>query len=955
MGKLSWRAKRTGAIEAESLRADFKAVFADELDRIQRWRQNRKVPPDGVIVDRDHPVSSADAMDLVGVAFSGGGIRSATFNLGVLQALAKLKILRHVDYLSTVSGGGYIGSWLNAMIQRSAGGIADVEAGLNPENQKTNSLPQKAIAYLRSYSNYLTPKVGLLSADTWSLAAIWFRNTLLNLTILVAGVAALILAARLAGKGLDAAGTAFDAIRKTDPAAHPSWWIFAGTAVFLLIAAVFLGLNIGERLRSRHRNDKWVQLLVVCPGLIASLFLTVLIRDRQIQEVVLTGLGLSILFVIFEELSRFRQCFTAQHYDNPLAPLFAVVLQIVVALTSGYGAAWMFYGISELMDSALGKDSTPWLLVTVTPPLILAVLSLAVILNIGLMGRDIPDEVREWAGRLGAWVSIYGLGWLLFFAAAIYGPGALQSAWSWARYTISGAWILATLGSLFGGKSSKTDGSPVGKSGISPALDVAIRIGPYIFMAGFVVLIALGLHALTSTCPPRQATPPRPTSATFVQITAPTSKVSVTVDPQAPGAQTSVWDQYWSEMQCEQVLSMTGSDWYRGLFDLWLAGIAVTLLMSWRIDINEFSLHHFYKNRLVRCYLGASREQSQRRPNPFTKFDPKDDLALNDLAHDDFSGPLPIVNATLNLSDGRNLAWQERKGASFIFTPLYSGYDTGRSNSGTSVSRRMRLGADAPHAGYFPTRYVSKTETGGIHLGTAVAISGAAANPNQGFHTSTAVAFLMTVFDVRLGWWLGNPTRRHATWSSPAFGLPYTVAELFGTTNTKSEFVNLSDGGHFDNMGLYELVRRRCRYIIVCDAEQDETLSFGGIASAIRMCRTDFGVEITIDLSTLERTPDNRPESFSARNFAVGEIDYGPGVVGKLIYLKSSLTGKEPADVLGYHKRVAQFPHESTADQWFSESQFESYRRLGQFIGETAFGTLPPIDAGKRQFFSALQ
>jgi len=366
----------------------------------------------------------------------------------------------------------------------------------------------------------------------------------------------------------------------------------------------------------------------------------------------------------------------------------------------------------------------------------------------------------------------------------------------------------------------------------------------------------------------------------------------------------------------------------------------------------------------VRCYLGSSREQRERDPNPFTKFDDGDDLRLNKLDSPEFSGPFPIINATLNLSSGRNLAWQERKGASFIFTPVFSGYDTGLDDSGTSANRQMRVGIDVKN-GYWPTWAVAKTKLppsvsgtkyGGIMLGTSVAISGAAASPNQGYHTSTAIAFLMTVFNVRLGWWLGNPAQSKPDWSSPAFGLPYTVMELFGSTDATSDFVNLSDGGHFDNMGLYELVRRRCRYIIVCDAEQDETLSFGGLATAVRMCRTDFGVEIDIKkLTEIARKPDNTPESFSGNHFAIGTIHYPDGPDGRLIYVKSSLTGDEPADVLGYHKRVPLFPHESTADQWFDESQFESYRRLGMHIGEKVFSSgNASIGDGKDAFFTAL-
>ena len=103
------------------------AVLAAELARIQVWRRNRSVPGAELPAEPASPLATADSMGLVGLAFSGGGIRSATFNLGVVQALAKLRILRHVDYLSTVSGGGYIGGWLTAMIYRAEHGIDDIE------------------------------------------------------------------------------------------------------------------------------------------------------------------------------------------------------------------------------------------------------------------------------------------------------------------------------------------------------------------------------------------------------------------------------------------------------------------------------------------------------------------------------------------------------------------------------------------------------------------------------------------------------------------------------------------------------------------------------------------------------------------------------------------------------------------------------------------------------------
>ncbi|MCF6155820.1 MAG: hypothetical protein E3K36_11345 [Candidatus Brocadia sp.] len=121
---------------------------------------------------------------LVGLAFSGGGIRSATFNLGVLQGLAELGILPIFDYLSTVSGGGYIGSWLVAWIKNK--GRQTVIDNLHPDWSKHNNKkePEK-IHHLRDYSNYLTPRKGLLGTDTWLLLTTYLRNSFFNLLILV--------------------------------------------------------------------------------------------------------------------------------------------------------------------------------------------------------------------------------------------------------------------------------------------------------------------------------------------------------------------------------------------------------------------------------------------------------------------------------------------------------------------------------------------------------------------------------------------------------------------------------------------------------------------------------------------------------------------------------------------------------------------------------------------------
>jgi hypothetical protein len=199
----------------------------------------------------------------------------------------------------------------------------------------------------------------------------------------------------------------------------------------------------------------------------------------------------------------------------------------------------------------------------------------------------------------------------------------------------------------------------------------------------------------------------------------------------------------------------------------------------------------------------------------------------------------------------------------------------------------------------------------------------------MGYHSSKALSFLMTVFNVRLGWWCGNP-KFPDQWKKAGtpWGIWYLMAELFGKTNEKLKYVYLSDGGHFENLGIYELVRRRCRFIVACDASQDPDKRFEDLGNAIRKVRVDLGVSIDINVSHL------KGKSSDKKCCAVGTIHYkkddgSAAEEGKLIYIKPTLCGNEPVDILNYAKTHTSFPHQSTGDQWFDEVQFESYRMLG--------------------------
>jgi hypothetical protein len=291
--------------------------------------------------------------------------------------------------------------------------------------------------------------------------------------------------------------------------------------------------------------------------------------------------------------------------------------------------------------------------------------------------------------------------------------------------------------------------------------------------------------------------------------------------------------------------------------------------------------------------------------------------------------PLHVVNVTLNLAGGDKLEWQDRKAESFTISPLHSGsFWLGYRNS------RDYGGA------------------GGISLATSVAISGAAASPNMGYMmTSPVIRFIMTLFNVRLGFWLGNPgvagSGNSTTFNRPTFdrdsptqSVRPIVAEALGMTDARSPYVYLSDGGHFENFGLYEMVLRRCRFIVVSDASTDADYAYDSLAMAIRQIRVDFGVPIDMGGEMHFGKDPNPANSYCA----VGKILYSrvdtksdgtptdPEHDGVLIYIKPSLNGSEPADVLNYHKSDTAFPQDSIVDQWFSEPQFESYRALGSHM-----------------------
>jgi hypothetical protein len=364
---------------------------------------------------------------------------------------------------------------------------------------------------------------------------------------------------------------------------------------------------------------------------------------------------------------------------------------------------------------------------------------------------------------------------------------------------------------------------------------------------------------------------------------------------------------------------------------------AIAQLLNRRVNVNRYSMHGVYRNRLTRAFLGAARG-ADRRPDPFTQFDPADNIPLAKLVVPDTPRKLfPVLNMTLNLTAGAVASWAERKAMVFTATPLACGAPWLRPAGSRPLEHAA--GAYVPTIGYagLENPGANPDDAQGFTLATAMTISGAAVSPNWGYHSSPVTAFVMTLFNARLGAWLPNPAARlsaqEMNWAMPKRSLPALLGELLGAAGEDKPSIYLSDGGHFENLGLYEMLRRRCRRILVVDAGLSDDSSLGDLGRALRMAEIDMN--ITVEWVGQPRIGEAHGETGMADGlgYAVATIHYPEardGEEGRLVYLKTCLPMVLPADLRAYADANPAFPHDTTLDQWFTESQFESYRRLGE-------------------------
>lgn len=916
-------------------RADL--TLTPQLNRFQRDDSPRQFfDIEKELIDQRKQVAGSSEQGLTGLALSGGGIRSATFCLGALQVFESKKLMPHVDYLSTVSGGGFIGAAYSAwryrrmrfMRQSAEPQVAGAPFCPNTFKEPPASL-NELLLHLRKFSHYLSPRLGLMSSEPWRIVGAFVRNLIIHWLVMISAVfalfASLLLAQRhlyavtvlvavigllLVGLGLGreigARRCMNNAARRPDADCPETKKLLQAPHLPLFVGLALCGLSaaLGFVASTRVGFPDWTPLNIFSTGIVPlSNWLDRLIPILPFPQAMLAsgspaqfspGLSAAVILLAAATLVITLCGFASEWRWRPrrhfipnvrwLALLLGlgIYLGLWGALAAGQNAilktwasvplnAWEFFSFTTVSGI-----ETAWAWVWQGA---LVIFGFAVILSlfIAVFNREMDREEREWSTRLISIALMTGCAWLV-----IAGLVTLSAWLALLVYTAlqqdkaigaSGASALAASAVWIGVSSwaARLARSTTIKSVTQKYWKrFLLKLGPPLFLAGLVILCGFAAALLVLWI----------------------------------GGADALW---------------IGSEVW------WLLACSLTIfaISGAVLDSNEFSLHGFYRDRIVRSYLGASNADSPAADATWNIR--TDDVPLHCLAQSVKYGgaPFHIINTAVNLFGSKDLQVQQRSCDSFVLTP------TG-------------CGSWATNYAPMPT---------GLYLGSAVAASGAAVSSNMGMATRGAtLAALMTVFNLRLGFWFGNPRKNAQLRKRPTFAPSLLLLEGFSMTNENRQFVNLSDGGHFDNLGLYELIRRRCKFIIVMDAECDENYGFESLEQVIRFVRIDFNVHIDIDFQKIAPLSGS---TFASAHWVLGTIDYsqvtpgaghdrglspyGEAKTGYLLYIKSSLRVPEESahmsrDVIGYAKRHPNFPHEPTSDQFFSEAQFESYRELGHCI-----------------------
>lgn len=869
----------------------------------------------------DAATAPADTAPAFGVALSGGGIRSATFCLGVLQALARHGLLRRVDLLSTVSGGGYIGAALGRLYTRFGAAPKPRASAARPAERPAPDAAPAADAEVAAASTPGAPTAAQVEAllcgrDAPGAPNDWLGRLRDN-------------GRYLAPNGSNDWLTALGVFLRNAFAVH----IVVGVLLFALACALGLWAYLGHALASMQPTrlfgviESWLQ----AGGLQASA----------------AGLQWSPAFAVLTLL-----------FAGAVAPL-----------------GWAYWLLYAPPGERMGVNPRQLLIV---PPVTFGLVAWA------------HSAQRPFVESLA----------VLFACAGVL-------AWAYAEATLLQARLCC----------AKRQASDVRafneycRHRVSAALGIALGVFAACAALALLDTLAIALKGLwqdgtTAALMAALATLaqlPRKLLALLPQKLRSDEQISrwQRIAMHALGGSMALVGYALFAIECialcvlmHHLFDGSGSVLVRPGPTL-LALLAALLVARWLGNdatlafVNGTTLDNLYTARLIRAYLGASNPQRTGAQAGVTRVVDGDDLAPDDYAAAPrrCGAPLHLINTTLNETvDGRSqLTQRDRRGLNCTLGPL--ALSVGATHHALHVAGLHAAGGQPlqvfpQHDGYQvfdPTRMMSSPREPlwrpqPLTLGGWIGLSGAAFSTGLGQQGSLGLSLLTGMANARLGrWW---DSRMACTDGRLARWLPaqdYLLAEWTSRfPGTARRYWFLTDGGHFENLGLYELVRRRLPLMLVVDAAQDAGYRHADLRAAIRKLRIDFGADLHfLDPATAAGWPalladgTRRQRLFgtleaigaagaAGRAAALARIDYADGESkpSLLLYLKAALPAQLPPDLEQYLAQSREldatpFPQQSTADQFFDEAQWESYRKLGELLGSELFaGLLDATDGG---------
>ncbi len=905
---------------------------------------------------------------IAGLALSGGGIRSATFCLGFMQALAKRGLLERFDFLSTVSGGGYIGSFVGAWIN-------NVRDGRTVQNELPNSA-SKPVRFLRNNGRYLAPNgAGDALAAMASHLRSWFT---VWLVLGLVGFGSLLLAeAAKIGVNFkdwrDSLTTVPAAKREAGPGATVGR---EGDGPRTLAdGAASGGVTAGKKCDEEKKEESvWTTAMsyIRCSPLfkVAAWLLLLALPAMVAYWYAGRSVGLIFIWILLAGIGGGLgwACFSGLVEGWSVARTFALWWTYgLTVLLAGYASASSRH--PEVPRNRLNDG-----LATVLE-LALAVAALAVVDTIGLS----LTTNGVWSAAILPVLAAAAQSLLPRLAA---GSKKETPGWGTVLALPAGALIVALI--AFGVLSSlahRCAGLIAGK--VPPAV------------AGPILAVTLGAFAAITIFhfhPQRWAVPRQWTRMVAVLAV-------------AGGAAWAVWSlSTWGGEPGTQALAVVTMAAVFLTFGAWV-GFSFGF-------VNLSSHHRLYSARLTRAYLGASNPLRTGNPTTgasevplgrdrrdVTSAMPGDQIPMASYRPHDFGGPLHLINVTVNETiDGiSQIEQKDRKGFSLAVGPLGLSVRTMDHALFEANPKAANLKERGGQAWLRPARaegfHTLAAEDGRAvsvempALGSWVGISGAAFTTGLGAGTSWAKSFLLGFFNVRLGYWwdsglapearAGRAARGGATAGDVGSTLFPSQAGLFDEWMARfrgaaRQHWYLSDGGHFENCAVYELMRRRLPLIVCCDCGADPDYEFEDVGNLVRKARIDFGAEIAFwdaaklneelgekweeknpglanavgPLAELEAVKEGTGKGYSPKNVALAWITYPkdqagdpeqPAVRSLLVLVKPTLSKDTPEDLQNYDSTESGFPQQSTLDQFFDEAQWESYRKLGSFIGEKLF------------------